>query len=74
MVTARARLYGKSDRLREFQKTKSATPPTADGSYIYWNEFQYVFQGVTADNVIEALEEGAANIAEQISIDLLNTK
>ncbi|MBN2536519.1 MAG: hypothetical protein JXB88_26790 [Spirochaetales bacterium] len=73
-VTALCRLYPKAERLNAFKASKSAASPTDDRSYIYKNTFSFVREGITPDNVIDALKEGAENISKQIVADLNNTK
>lgn len=73
-INALVDFFGKSERLRALQRDEEAKPPLGTGSRIYYNSFGFSYQGINADNIVIALEEGAKNIAKQISVDIMNTK
>jgi len=70
MVTLDAQMYPKSNTLKAFRKDADDADILANGNRIYVNQFVFVKQGITADNVVSGLNEAAKSLASQVVQDL----
>lgn len=70
MITLDAEMYPKSEALKALRKDANNKDVLASGNRIYKNQFVFVKQGITADNIKDGLNEAAISLADQIVQDL----
>jgi hypothetical protein len=70
LITARVEIYPKAAALMKYRPRPADAQPLDDGNAIYRNTFQFKREFVTATNVRRALDEGVADIAHRIAVDL----
>ena len=70
IVTLDAEMYPKSEALKALRKNADESDPLAIGNHIYKNHFVFTKQGITADNIIEGLNEATKSLADQLVQDL----
>jgi len=70
MITLDAEMYPKSEALKALRKDANNKDVLASGNRIYKNQFVFVKQGITADNIKDGLNEAAISLTDQIVQDL----
>jgi len=70
ITTLHASLYPKAEKLKQLNSKYDESNPLADENVLYNNKFTFVKEGITSDNIINALNEAANNLAIQLSSDI----
>ena len=70
IVSMIASIYPKSDSLKKFRKHPDDSNPLAAGNTIYSNQFIFQKESVTAENIVDGLNEAAKSLTLQIIKDL----
>jgi len=65
-----ARIYPKSEALKLLRKNPNDQKTFDNSNTIYYNSFVFKKEGVTAENIQVSLDEAAANLIKQLSMDL----
>lgn len=70
IITADVEVYPKKAALRAFSKKAKVAKPMDDDNVVYKQQFTYTKEAITAETIIDGLNEGARDIAYQIHRDV----
>ncbi len=69
-ISANVELYPNNAGLNALVKKPNSADPVSKGNRLYQNTFTFKRQAVYAENILDTLNEGAQNIAQQIMQDI----